>query len=65
MHPKIKFAPAASGAAVHSVKPLILHDVTNRNAPANAASRRRLIPVEPASGNANHARHHVARSAQA
>ena len=68
MHPKLKNRPSAEnvpGNAVNSVKPLVLHEVTNPVASANAASRRRLVAVQPASGTANHARHHVSRHTQA
>lgn len=64
MHPKIKNRPAGVPATVGSVKPLLLHDVTQQNASANAASRRRLVATQPASGSANHARHHVSPQAQ-
>lgn len=62
MHPKIKFRPAASGA-IGTVKPLVLHDVTNRSPRSGARLRQSAGPARnlPAS----HARHHVARKAQA
>ena len=64
MHPKIKNRPAGQKASAGPVKPLVLHYVTNPSASANAASRRRMIATQPASGTANHARHHVSKSAQ-
>lgn len=64
MHPKIKSRPAGAPPTVGSVKPLLLHDVTKQTGSANAASRRRLIATQPASGSANHARHHVSRKTQ-
>lgn len=64
MHPKIKNRPAGETTSVRTVRPLVLHDVTNQNASASAASRRRLTPNQPASGRANHARHHVAPHSQ-
>jgi len=65
MHPKIKPRPAGGIAAISVVKPLLLHDVVNPKASANAASRKRQQAIEPASGTANHARHHVSRKTQA
>jgi hypothetical protein len=65
MHPKIKSRPIGKKAAVSAVKPLLLHDVTQQTASANAASRRRATATQPASGTANHARHHVSRHTQA
>jgi hypothetical protein len=65
MHPKIKRRAAGETAVVGVVKPLILHDVTRQTSSANAASRRRAVAIQPASGSANHARHHVSRQAQA
>jgi len=64
MHPKIKNRPASENGAISAVKPLVLHDVTNPAASANAASRRSMIATQPASGTANHARHHVSRHTQ-
>lgn len=65
MPPKIKLRPVGEKATITSVKPLLLRDVTDRSVSANAASRRRMIATQPASGSANHARHQVARNAQA
>ena len=65
MHPKIKNRPTDEQAAPSTVKPLVLHDVTNQSASANDASRRRMVAIQPASGSANHARHHVSRHTQA
>ena len=65
MHPKIKRRPTAPKTPVTTVKPLLLHDVTNPVASANDASRHRTIATQPASGAANHARHHVSRHTQA
>jgi hypothetical protein len=64
MHPKIKNRPAGGQASGSTVKPPMLHDVTNLTALSNAASRRHMIATQPASGTANHARHHVSRHAQ-
>jgi len=64
MHPKIKNRPAGGKSPINTVKPLLLHEVTNQMASANDASRRRLIATQPASGTANHARHHVSRHTQ-
>jgi hypothetical protein len=64
MHPKIKNRPAGENAATNPVKPLVLHDVTQQTASANAASRQRLTATQPASGSANHDRHHVSRHTQ-
>jgi hypothetical protein len=55
---KIKSRPVDEKILLNTVKPLVLHDVTN------PASRRALIATQPASGTANHARHHVSRSTQ-
>jgi hypothetical protein len=64
MPSKIKTRAPGMAAAIHAVKPLLLHDVTQQTASANAASRRRLTAKQPASGTANHARHHVAPKSQ-
>jgi hypothetical protein len=66
MHPKIKNRPAAgkNQAPVTTVKPLLLHEVTNPSASAAAASRRRLPVGKTVPTLANHARHHVSRLAQ-
>ena len=50
--------------AIRSVKPLILHDVTNPSAAAKAAARRRLTALQPQPRAQDHARHHVSRHAQ-
>ena len=64
MHLKIKQRTAAERGRVNTVKPLVLHDVTNQNASAVAASRRRMTANQAAVGAANHARHHVSRQTQ-
>ncbi len=64
MHPKIKLRSGGGVSAAATVKPLLLHDVTNPSASANAASRRRLVAPQPAAGPANHSRHHVSRKSQ-
>lgn len=64
MHPKIKNRPAGAKAPINPVKPLLLHDVAKPAASANAASRRQMVAVQPASGSANHARHHVSPQKQ-
>jgi hypothetical protein len=64
MSPKIKSLPAGEKTPLINVKPPVLHDVTNQTAPAKAASRRPSIATQPASGTANHARHHVSRHTQ-
>ena len=64
MHPKIKNRTAGAASAISTVKPLLLHDVTNQTASANAASRRRMTATQPASGTADHARHHASRQSQ-
>jgi len=64
MHPKIKKRPAGGKPPINTVKPLLLHEVTNQMASANDASRHRLVATQPASGSANHARHHVSRHTQ-
>jgi hypothetical protein len=63
MHPKIKLRSGV-GVIAATVKPLLLHDVTNPSASANAASRRRMVAPQPAAGAANHSRHHVSRKSQ-
>ncbi|MCX6951218.1 MAG: hypothetical protein NTV51_03400 [Verrucomicrobia bacterium] len=65
MPSKIKLRPAGTKLALNIVKPLVLHEVADPKASANAASRQRLIATQPASGTANHARHHVSRQKQA
>jgi hypothetical protein len=65
MHPKIKQRPAGLGAAASPLKPLLLHERADpASANAVAVSRRRQIATQPASGTANHARHHVSRHTQ-
>ena len=64
MHPKIKNRPVGQKAAVNSPKPPLVHDVTKQTASANAASRRRIVATQPASGSANHSRHHVSPKGQ-
>jgi len=64
MHPKIKNRTATERGRVSTVKPLVLHEVTNQNASAITASRRRLRAGPAAVGGANHARHHVSRQTQ-
>jgi hypothetical protein len=64
MHPKIKSRPPGENTLASPVEPLVLHDVTQQTASANAASRQQLTAKQPASGSANHARHHVSRHTQ-
>lgn len=47
-----------------TLQPPVLHDVSTQAALAKPASRRPLIATQPASGTANHARHHVSRRTQ-
>jgi hypothetical protein len=62
MHPKIKTRPAGK---MLSLRPEVMHAVANPLASASAASRHGISATQPASGTANHARHHVSRKAQA
>jgi hypothetical protein len=66
MHPKIKNRPAIgkTQGLINTVEPLLPHEVTNQNASAVAASRRRIDAKQTASPIANHARHHVSRQTQ-
>jgi hypothetical protein len=64
MSPKIKSRSTNEKTSVITVQPPVLHDVTNQAAPAKPASRRPVIATQPASGVANHARHHVSRRTQ-
>jgi len=64
MHPKIKRRPTNEKTKISAVRPLVLHDVIKRVASANDASRHDLTATQPASGSANHARHHVSRHTQ-
>lgn len=64
MHPKIKARPAAPGI-VSPVRPLVLHDVTNRSPRPGASARLRLPVVSLRTLPASHARHHVAPRNQA
>jgi hypothetical protein len=61
MHPKIKPRPIGGKS---TVTPVMVHDVTNPVASASAASRRRMVATQPASGTANHARHHASPKSQ-
>jgi len=65
MHPKIKNRPTSEPASASAVSPPLVHDVTKQTASAIDASRHSLIATQPASGAANHARHHVSRHSQA
>jgi hypothetical protein len=62
---KIKSRSTGEKASGSTVEPPALHDVTNQKASAKPASRRPLIATQPASGAANHARHHVSKEMQA
>jgi hypothetical protein len=64
MHPKIKNRPSSAGSVTGTVRPLMLHEVTNRPDSDNAAARRRMVAAQHAAGAANHARHHVSRHTQ-
>lgn len=64
MTPKIKSRPASEKASGSTVEPIVAHEVTQQTASANAASRKRQIAVQPASGTNNHARHHAGRHTQ-
>ncbi len=63
MHPKIKNRAAGTKAATGPLKPLLLHETGSPTAAVIFASRRR-ITAQPASGAANHSRHHVSRHTQ-
>jgi hypothetical protein len=65
MHPKLKNRPGDEPASASAVIPPLVHDVTQATASALAASRHSLVATQPASGPANHARHHVSRKTQA
>jgi hypothetical protein len=65
MHPGIKNRPIGEKALINTVKPLLLHDVTNPATPANVASRRRLVARQSTPDLPNHLRHHVSRNSQA
>lgn len=65
MHPKIKNRPTGEKAMASIVRPLVLHEVANPAASAQAASCRPIRATQPASGTPDHARHHVARQTQA
>ena len=63
MHPTTKPRSPSREPIIYSVRPLMLHEVTNQVASNAAGSRRRIVATEAASG-ANHARHHVSRQTQ-
>jgi hypothetical protein len=65
MHPTKKTRMPHSEPIINSVRPLMLHEVTNQVASNVAAARRRMVPSQPSSGTANHSRHHVSRQTQA
>ena len=65
MHPKIKNRPKGTKPADGGVEPLLPHEVTNQSASFDTASRRNNGAIQPLSGSANHARHHVYRKTQA
>ena len=64
MHPKIKPRPSGGDPTLPSVKPPLVHDVSNVQASAKAASRSHPLappsPVKPTS----HALHHVSLKKQ-
>ncbi len=64
MTPKIKSRSVTDKASVSAVNPPMVHDVNNKKASANSASRHRLSATQRASSAANHARHHVSRHTQ-
>jgi len=64
MPPKIKSRSTNEKTSVITIQPPVLHDVTNQTSSAKPASRRALMATQPASGIANHARHHVSRRTQ-
>jgi hypothetical protein len=64
MHPKIKSRPSTGNGPANIVEPIVAHEIANLAASAKAASRRTIAPIQPPSGAANHARHHVSRHTQ-
>ena len=64
MNPTNKTRPAAHETNVATIRPLMLHEVTNQVVSNVAASRRRMVATQPAAGASNHARHHVSRQTQ-
>jgi hypothetical protein len=64
MAPKIKTSPNSAKPAARLKKPQKAADATNQKTWAKAASRQSLIAIKPASGSANHARHHAPVKAQ-
>ena len=64
MPPKIKIRSADKTTLITPVKPLLKHEVVNPNVALNPVSRRRVTATQPASGTANHARHHTSRHTQ-
>jgi hypothetical protein len=65
MHPKAKTDTKERKMVVETIRPLMLHEVSNQVASNVEAARRKEVPVQPASGTADHARHHVSRQTQA
>ncbi len=64
MHTPTKTHPAARETTITAIRPIMLHEVSNQVASNVAASRRRIRASQPASGEANHSRHHVSRKTQ-
>jgi len=64
MSPKIKSRSTDEKASAGTVQPPVVHDATNQTTPAKPFSHRPLMATQPASGAANHARHHVSRRTQ-
>ena len=60
MHPKIKTRRAGEKNPANTVRPLMPHDAISRT----VSARYRMVAIQPASGTANHARHHVSRRTQ-
>ena len=59
----MKNPPKEMSVPIPTLKPLILREVPNPAAPANATMRRRLPALQVSASGANHARHHVPRQA--
>jgi len=66
MHPKIKTRPSPEGNLAQRVEPLLPHEAIQQSASINPSARSNNMPkaIQPASGSANHARHHVSRHTQ-
>ena len=64
MHPKTKTGAVEGKTDTDAIRTLMQHETSNQVVSNKEAARRSRSPIQPASGAANHARHHVSRQTQ-